>query len=394
MKVLIFATNYLPNIGGAEIAVREITNALPHIRFDMAVPRFSRRLPRYEKIGNVAVYRFGFGTPADKWLFPVFGPLFARRAAGREYDLVWAIMASHGGIAGARFAKKEGIPLVLTLQEGDDEAHIARLVGGSRTLYRALLRPLHRLPMRRAAAVTAISEYLKARAKEAGVPEEKIFVIPNGADTRAFAEPPVREKVAAIRAKARMPKGGTLVLSVSRFVPKNSIDTLISAMKFLPSSFTLLLVGGGPLEKNLRGHARKEGVAERVVFAGRVPHEEIPAYMHAADVFARTPISEGFGNVFAEAFAAGTPVVASAVGGILDFVKDEETGLLVPPRDPRAAAEAIRRAAGDALLREKIIARARKAAAQRYGWKRIAGEMERVFSRAAAEGARARNENI
>src|SRR5207302_4451634 len=85
--------------------------------------------------------------------------------------------------------------------------------------------------------------------------------------------------------------------------------------------------------------AREEGVAERVTFVGRRDRNELAAYYSAADVFVSTPWYEPFGITPVEAMACGTPVVGSNVGGIKFTVRDNETGYLVPPRDPEALAE-------------------------------------------------------
>src|SRR3989338_9074532 len=120
-NVLIFSTAYLPLIGGAELAVKEITDRLPEYRFFLITSRMNRQLPKSEKIGNVEVYRVGFGFSFDKYLLPIFGFLKAKSfLKANNFNLIWAIMASYGGIA-AGLTKKfyQKAPFLLTLQEGD-----------------------------------------------------------------------------------------------------------------------------------------------------------------------------------------------------------------------------------------------------------------------------------
>src|SRR3989344_4045518 len=114
-NVLIFSTAYLPLIGGAELAVKEITDRLPEYRFFLITSRMNRQLPKSEKIGNVEVYRVGFGFSFDKYLLPIFGFLKAKSfLKANNFNLIWAIMASYGGIA-AWLTKKfyQKVPFLL-----------------------------------------------------------------------------------------------------------------------------------------------------------------------------------------------------------------------------------------------------------------------------------------
>ena len=119
-KVLIFSTAYFPLIGGAEIAVNEITNRINNYQWDLVTAKINNKLPDKEQIGNVNVYRIGIGLGSfDKFLLPFFGFLKALRLNKKNnYDIVWSIMASQASI-GASFLKilKPKIKLLLTLQE-------------------------------------------------------------------------------------------------------------------------------------------------------------------------------------------------------------------------------------------------------------------------------------
>ena len=124
----------------------------------------------------------------------------------------------------------------------------------------------------------------------------------------------------------------------------------------------------------LRAHARKLGVDGRVDWRGAVPREHIPALVRSADVVVCAPWYEPFGIVPVEAAACGIPVVASAVGGMLDTVVDGTTGLHVPPRQPDRLASAIRELLGDPVRRRRMGRVAARHARRRYGWDRIAAE--------------------
>jgi glycosyltransferase involved in cell wall biosynthesis len=180
------------------------------------------------------------------------------------------------------------------------------------------------------------------------------------------------------------------VLSIGRMVPRKGIDTAIEAIAAVPDAELVIAGGpalpeldGDPEARRLRALADGHGVADRVVFLGRVPHDEAPALMRSADVVVSVPWYEPFGMVPVEAMACGTPVVASAVGGHLDTVIDGVTGLHVPPRDPAALADRLR----EVLQAPRRRARLGRAGARRahalYSWDRIAATTEAVYERLA-----------
>lgn len=124
---------------------------------------------------------------------------------------------------------------------------------------------------------------------------------------------------------------------------------------------------------------RDLGIQRHVLFAGSVPNEQLPAYLAIADVFIRPSRSEGLGISFLEAMAAGVPVIGTPVGGIPDFLKDGETGLLCQSNDPTSLARAIDRLFGDERLRTSIVERARALMEKDYRWKSIAQNYDRIF---------------
>lgn len=138
-------------------------------------------------------------------------------------------------------------------------------------------------------------------------------------------------------------------------MPRKGFDTVIEALTTVPAA-ELVIVGGPeraeldtvPEACRLRKLATDLGVADRVSLYGSVAREDMPALLRSADVVTCTPWYEPFGIVPLEAMACGVPVVASAVGGMLDTVVHDLTGLLIPPKDPRACANAV-----TAILRDR-----------------------------------------
>jgi glycosyltransferase involved in cell wall biosynthesis len=165
-------------------------------------------------------------------------------------------------------------------------------------------------------------------------------------------EPPVTQTLERegqqIRRDLGIGQDAFVVGNVGRLAPQKGQRHLIAAMPLLlervPNAHAVI-AGAGDLEEYLRDLALELGAAERVHVLG--PRRDVPALMHAMDVFAMPSIWEGFGLVLLEAMAAGRPVVASRVATIPEVVLDGETGLLVPAGDPLALADALAQLAGD-----------------------------------------------
>lgn len=372
-KILIFSTAYLPMLGGAEIAVKEITNRLPGREFDLICSKIRKDLPDKESIGRVNVWRVGKGCGKwDKFLFPWLGFRLAQKLyVQNKYDLVWAIMASFGGLAALIFKGQfSGVPYVLTLQEGDSLEYIksrARWLG-----------PIYGRIFQKADRVTAISSYLKEYAKSQRVPEEKISVIPNGVDFEKFY-PVEFSKKEELKKKLGINKDEKIVITVSRLVKKNGIGDLIGAMDKMKFAAKLLVLGSGPLEKELKARSEELKLQDRILFLGDVPNERVPEYLSIADVFCRPSLSEGLGNSFLEAMAAGIPIVGTNAGGIPDFLEDRETGLFCLRNDSDDIRQKIEAILEDEGLKLKLIQNARNAVSEKYDWKIISKQMESVF---------------
>jgi D-inositol-3-phosphate glycosyltransferase len=178
------------------------------------------------------------------------------------------------------------------------------------------------------------------------------------------------------------------IVSVGRFVPRKGFDTVVRALPAIPN--TELVIVGGPDEKHLdvdpeacrlRGLASQLGVADRVRLYGSVAQKDMPAILRSADVVACTPWYEPFGIVPLEAMACGIPVVASAVGGMLDTIVHDVTGRLVTPNRPAEVADAINHLMRDEFLRHSLGAAGRDRARARYSWDRIAADTLRIYDR-------------
>ena len=383
-RILIFSLVYYPRfIGGAEVAVKEITDRISpdEISFDMVTLR--KDAPKFERMGNVNVYRVGFGWRAKddgilnrfkiyKYFFPFFACVKALLLQRKNrYDATWSIMANYAGF-GALFFKllHPKIPFVLTLQEGDPFDYIKKRVG--------VLYPLFKMIFIKADFVTAISTYLADWARSMGS-KGSIVVVPNGVDVEKFKNQNSKIKIQEIRIKLGLLENDIVLVTASRLVEKNAVGDIVLALTFLPENVKLLIIGTGQLEENLKLKTKNLKLEDRVKFLGFISHDNLPSYLWASDIFVRPSISEGMGNSFIEAMCAGLPVIATPVGGIVDFLKDGETGLFCEVGNPKSIAQKVLKLMKDAESRKYIVENGLRLAQEKYDWNLIAGEMAKIF---------------
>lgn len=360
-KVLIFSLAYYPFVGGAEVAVKEITDRFHDCEFEMITCALTSGLPRFERVGNVSVYRVGGG----KLFFPFLAFIKARQLHKKNgYNLIWSIMANRAGFA-ALFFKHHfpKVPFVLTLQEGDPLEDIKRKV---RFIY-----PLFKRIFTRADWVTTISSYLADWARDMGA-QAPVTIVPNGVDMGKF-------KSQKLKVKSNGEE--KIVITTSRLVEKNGVGDLIEAMRYLPDNVTLWIIGSGPLEEELKMQITKLKIENRVKMFGFMSHDKMLEYLKQADVFVRPSLSEGLGNSFLEAMAVGLPIVGTPVGGIPDFLKDGETGLFCRPRDPKDIAKKVQRIIEDDTVGKSLVLRARELIECQFSWEIIAEKMSGIFNR-------------
>lgn len=394
-RVLIFSLNYYPRfIGGAEVAIKEITDRISpeDIEFHMVTLRFDSNLPKMEKIGNVLVHRIGFTRPTPSIVelkkFPLhlnkyFYQFLAARAASKlhrtyRYDGIWAMMAHSCAIPAGMFKKRHPeVKYLLTLQEGDPPEHIEKM-----------MRPVWGLfsqGFKTADALQPISNFLLSWGRRMGFTKDA-KVIPNAVDTAHFAETFSNEEVEQMKTKLGKNEGDVFLVTTSRLVHKNAVDDVIRALPLLPENVSFLIYGIGPDEDTLRALARDLGVESRARFMGQIAHKEMPLMLAACDIFIRPSRSEGMGNSFVEAMAAGLPVIATQEGGIADFLFDEKrkpgkesTGWAVDADSPDQIAEAVARICENPVITARTIETARQLAFSTYDWNLIAADMEGCF---------------
>jgi glycosyltransferase involved in cell wall biosynthesis len=280
------------------------------------------RFPVLPKVGALQ------GAMLSVALFPVLRRLHAEKSI----DLINAHWFFPDGVAASWVAKRLGIPVVLSAH-GCDVNLYTRL---------ALRRPQILAALRRSAQVTVVSQPMRDRLGELGVPDADVQVILNGVDPTRFT---LRDKTVARQALG-LPATGQLILLVGQMVEVKGIPWLLHALRSMGNgagSPTLLLVGEGPLRRAYQRLAMDLGLQGQVRFLGPRPNEDIPQFMRAADVLCLPSRREGCPTVVLESLACGLPVVASAVGAVPALVTDRN-GVLFPVGDVPALASSLERA--------------------------------------------------
>jgi glycosyltransferase involved in cell wall biosynthesis len=399
-KILIFSLTYHPFIGGAEVAIKEITDRLDpeEFEFHMITLRFDSELPKREKFGNIEIHRIGFTSPGAKIsdrsmplrckiakaLFP-FTAFLKALSLNRHhrFDLIWAMMANQAGFAALFFKfTHPRVRYCLELQDGRPFAHMTDRRPILKTIW-----PLYRAIYLRADIIKCISLFIATEVRTLGF-RGSVRVIPNGVDVERFSHRVDERKLQTLRDRFEKKATDTFLFTASRLVLSRGVEDVIQALAELPVNVKFLIAGEGEDQEKIEHIARGLGVRDRVIFAGYVSHDELPAYLQISDIFVRPSLIEGMGNAFIEAFAAGVPIIGTPVGGIPDFLFDPEknptdpsTGLFCAVQDPHSIALAVERYLEEPQLRHAIIENAKRLAEETYDWAFIASAMkEKIFN--------------
>ncbi|MFD4672566.1 glycosyltransferase [Lentzea sp. NPDC058450] len=302
------------------------------------------------------------------------------------------VIHAHGwlsGIAAVLSARHTQVPVVQTFHRVSTTPPQHHRVNGSTSTRRTAV---ERLVGHEAARIVATCEAEARDVLGMGVDRSKLSVVPRGVDLNLFCPQ-------ATRVERLQPRR---VVSIGRVMPRKGFEETIRALSTV-EGIELVIAGGGtqgdlrddPETRRLIALAQSVGVVSRLVFAGHLPHAELPVLLRSADVVVCAPRQWSSGCAALEAMACGVPVVATSVGGHTDSVVDGVTGVLVPSGKADGVAKALRGLLADSTQRTLLGARGQERARARYSWHRCAADLVRIYTavsgrHAAGNGGKAR----
>ena len=287
------------------------------------------------------------------------------KKTGLKFDLIHAHFTWPSGYVAAKLSKEFSAPLVITAHGYDVYDLPFRSEEWFRKVKFALESADH--------IITVSKSNFMLLVTKIGIPEHKISVIPNGFDPHKFG--PINK--AAVRKQLNLPQNKKIILNVASLVSEKGQSYLIEAMKEVVRSrkdLLCIIVGDGPLRKDLENQIKNLNLEDYVKLVGAKPHDEIPLWMNAADLFVLPSLRESFGVVQIEAMACGVPVVATRNGGSEEIITSEDYGLLCEPGNPDDLAKKILIALEKEWDRERI-----RKYAEQFSWDVIARKILQIY---------------
>lgn len=387
LRIALVIDLFPPIVGGAETHARDLAVAL--VREGAAVTVLTRQareeLPAHEVLPpGVEVVRIGKpGSPRwGKYAFvPALLRAWRRRAADFDVACLCGFRVLGWPLLGATV--RTGTPLALRAEACGEMSgeFIWHPPGGSpRRWRRRIFAPAVRLRnrrLRREGHFLAISSVVADEFRAAGVPEERLQVLPNGIDLQRF-RPPLPGERQALRAEFDLPPVGMVFLYSGKLNRGKGLPALLAAWKeYVQAGGEGLLVlvgaGGGQFlseEEALRRTVQTEGLQERVRFTGY--RQDVERWLRAADVFVFPSESESFGLAPLEANATGLPVIATGAGALAETVPEGVAGRRVPVGDPAALCRAMTELARDPAARQRIGSSGRERVEREYSFAAVA----------------------
>jgi glycosyltransferase involved in cell wall biosynthesis len=374
MKVLVVSGIWPPDVGGPASHAPEVAAFLRSRGHRVEVVTTAHAAPQQEQY---PVHWISRRLP--KGVVHVrTGAEVARRA--RAADVVYTTGMFGRSSLGAVLGRRPYV-IKLTADPAFERARRRRLVDGDVDEFQRrdggaavrLLRLARDAELNHAAHVFTPSAYLRSLAIEWGVDPARVSVLPNPAPSVPSLAP--RDELRRTLGFER-----PTVVFAGRLTAQKSLGIALEAVA--ASDVDFVVVGEGDERAALERRAGDLGLGDRVRFLGAQPRRRVLELFAAGDASVLSSSWENFPHTVVEALAVGTPVIATAIGGVAEIVRDEENGLLVPSGDTGAFAAALRRFFGDAGLRDRLRAAA-ASSVERFAADRVFGELERVLQESA-----------
>ena len=368
MKILIVTPTYLPIVGGTEQTIYEISKRL--INRGIGVTILTRSVKDRTASDEPDVNVCRIPLPEIK-IYTPWVPItrtvrllnkIREFCHGGQVDIIHQFHVFSFGAACVLAKKYLKKPLITSLMGQDTYDPFNPIP--------KVFNPYQAWVVNNSDMVTAPSQDLANHAREQGCKRD-INIVPHGVDIYKF-NPNVSG--AEVRKKLQIREDEIMLFSIQRLDQRKKLDYLIGAMPKVVKenpNIKLVIGGKGPEREKLELLASRLNIGENIVFVGFITEEDLPKYYSACDLFTFHTTYEAFGLVLAEAMARGKPIISTKAGAIPEVIDDGKTGLLVPPLDSDALAEAILKLANDKGTMTKMANQGRKKVEQEYDWDKI-----------------------
>ena len=377
MSYLLFATDYPPQTGGIQRYHSNLALALQALGREVhVVATESPGWQEHDATAPVPVTRVPGGqSKLRTTLLMRDQALPLANGLSRPLRGIVATKWSPEGLGALQAARRLDVPWGVFGHDREFILHAANVVKWALQSYL----------LTRADLCFAISSYAAANLRRGFAPEAHIRMVGCGIESELFQPDPTT--AARLRERFGL-QGRPVLLTVSRLVPRKGHLTVMQALRTVKERFpdvAYLIVGEGEFRARLEHDIVANGLQDQVIMAGRAGDDELCGYYTLADAMVMPSYdipgkpTEGFGLTYLEANCCGTPVIGSRTGGIPDAIEEGRSGLLVPPRDPRALAQAIGRLLGDPEAARAMGRYGQERARTQFAWGQVARRVDAAF---------------
>ncbi len=387
LKILMISSNFPPAIGGPASTTPFLARELAKHGHDVYIATQSYKdYPFFKKEDKVRIYRSPAIFTSKHYRAKEalvrslsIGILSSYLLRKKNIDIIHAhdmnVSAVAGFIAKKSFKRPSLVKYAgdlvweyMSLVEGDSRINI-REMWNKHDFRTMLVRRLQYFLINNYDFIAAQTDYHRNLLLKLGVDKDKIILIPNAIDLSKFKI----ENRLGDNPRNNFYPNSKIVLTACRLVPWKGVDQLIRAASYVikeDPSVNFLIVGEGAYKSYLNKLIEKLNVLDNVFILGKKPYNEIPRFLHLSDVFVLASTYEPFGLALLEAMACGKPVIATKVGGIPEIIKDNETGILIKPHNPKMLGKVILSLLSDEKLRKRLGDKARSHT-QNFDWSKV-----------------------
>ncbi|MBU0546389.1 glycosyltransferase family 4 protein [Patescibacteria group bacterium] len=384
MKILMPVLHYPPVIGGFEVFIENICEELRSTQDIWMLTGKVKGRPAIEKKERLTILRTASLFELQDYSYSSYFYIFTMlpvlmwqswRIIRQEKIQLLHAQGFFSGIICWILNIFTKVPYIITIQSADFNIYHSEIKSN---LIVRLQAWVERQVYKNAKICHAVSQDLCAHFGRQG--RGDAVMIPNGVETKIFK--PIDGSLKAQVRKEIGVKSKYLISCVSRLQEKNGTHDLVQAVKILKDmgfDVECAILGDGQERGRLEKMVEELGIKEKVHFLGQIMHEDAGKFVAASDIFVRPSLAEGFGIVFLEAMACGVPVIGTPVGGIVDFLKDGETGLICKPGKPEDLADKCAKLLSDAQLYAIIKQNSFRMLEEEYCWSSLARKINDLY---------------